>query len=408
MTTSLVLLGIAALAYPVFYYNYIPKKVVSIPVHLQYKYVCPFQSTLPLPPVLFIHTFLVTSIIYVFILKEINKNLQTNAEHANALQPPSSAGLNPYGIAHLSSQLATEQAYDVTVELTLPRSPTNVERGNFMVALYALKSQPENPAFAFGVPSLSALSDPYAHVTPNSVVFSSRRPALLPYRDPLVSRASRLLFLPYHILFPAAEATTTLSIPMGELVEFVGGSGSGRQQLPLSVLVDVQAGQALQVYSASVTLVARLSGLRWAMYNHRVISFTVGTTAFWIAEMLSMGAAWLLIAQCFSGGHREEFDGNRAGRLRGMAPSSRGELPGGDLSGVKQDEEEDDDVKIKEESTEQETLVGDLPRHGGGGDADDEEDGDDIWKESRSGTSGFHDGKGGSIRRRSSRGSIRS
>jgi len=34
---SLALLGIAALAYPIFYYNYVPKKLVSVPIHLQYK-----------------------------------------------------------------------------------------------------------------------------------------------------------------------------------------------------------------------------------------------------------------------------------------------------------------------------------------------------------------------------------
>jgi hypothetical protein len=37
--TSAVLLIVAATAYPIFYYTYVPKKVVSIPIHLQYKYV---------------------------------------------------------------------------------------------------------------------------------------------------------------------------------------------------------------------------------------------------------------------------------------------------------------------------------------------------------------------------------
>lgn len=37
--TSAVLLFLAAAAYPIFYYKYVPKKVVSIPIHLQYKYV---------------------------------------------------------------------------------------------------------------------------------------------------------------------------------------------------------------------------------------------------------------------------------------------------------------------------------------------------------------------------------
>lgn len=298
-----------------------------------------------------------------------------------------------------------------------------------MVALYALKSQPENPALAFGLPPASSLADPYEHVTPASVVFSSRRPALLPYRDPLVSRAARLLFLPYYIMFPAAEATASLVIPMGEMVEFERGDrgrAAQRQPLPLSVLLDVQAGQGLQVYSASVTLVARLSGLRWAMYNHRILSFIAGTTAFWIAEMLSMGGAWLLVAQCVSGG-----GGGGRGRRQGKLASKdrsggmlRGDLAGissGDPTGMPSsagvkyeegdekdlDDDEEEDVKVKEEEdTEQEPpSMGDLLRHGG--DADDEEDGDEegLWKESRSGTSGFHrDGKGGSIRRRSSRG----
>ncbi|RYP82793.1 hypothetical protein DL770_005503 [Monosporascus sp. CRB-9-2] len=333
---SLALLCIAALAYPIFYYSYVPKKVVSTPVHLQYN-----------------------------------------------------AGLNPYGVTHLSSELMLEQAYDVSVELSLPRSPPNVERGNFMVAMFAMKSQPENPALAFTVPS-----DPYAHVTPGNVVFSSRRPAIIPYRDPVVARTSRLLFLPYHIFSPAAE-TSKLVIPMGELVEF-------KQALPLSILLDIQAGQTLQVYSASITLVARLSGVRWVMYNHRVLSFVVCTTAFWLAEMLSMGAAWLLMVYCVSG----RQNGNAANKQK-LAGKARAGLAGMSREGVADKpfyevkQEDDDDVKIKEESTELETLV-DQPQHGG--DADDEEDGDEIWKESRSGASGFYDGKGASLRRRASRG----
>lgn len=37
ISTSVALLCIAALAYPIFYYSYVPKKVVSLPIHLQYK-----------------------------------------------------------------------------------------------------------------------------------------------------------------------------------------------------------------------------------------------------------------------------------------------------------------------------------------------------------------------------------
>jgi seipin len=49
-TTSAVLLFIASVAYPTFYYNYVPEKVVSIPVHLQYKYVTSRLTPPSLPP----------------------------------------------------------------------------------------------------------------------------------------------------------------------------------------------------------------------------------------------------------------------------------------------------------------------------------------------------------------------
>ncbi|KAI2610590.1 putative adipose-regulatory protein-domain-containing protein [Hypoxylon sp. NC1633] len=350
LAASLALLCIAALAYPIFYYNYVPKKVISIPVHLQYN-----------------------------------------------------SGPNPYGITSLSSNLMLEQAYDVSVELTLPRSPANLGRGNFMVALFGMRSMPGNPAFAFS--SLPLADDLYTHVREDNVVFMSRRPALIPYESPLVTTTSRVLFMLYHILYPGSSETTTLAIPMGELVQF-------KDVLPLSIMLDVQGGQTLQVYSATVTLVARLTGIRWAMYNHRIISFVVCTTVFWIAEMISTGLAWLFLSHFLSGQNPDapEFNreiyvgGSRMGPLDTPTASFGDDGAGdsrneGDLR-VKKEEEgfDDDDVKkIKDESPERETLA-DHP-------ADDEEDGEDLWRESgTAGTSFSHHDRAGSLRRRSSRG----
>ncbi|KAI0139069.1 putative adipose-regulatory protein-domain-containing protein [Hypoxylon sp. NC0597] len=334
---SLGLLAIAALAYPIFYYNYVPKKVISIPVHLQYD-----------------------------------------------------SGANPYGVTSLSSNLMLEQAYDVSVELTVPRSPPNLNRGNFMVALFAMKSVPENPALSFSY--AGAAEDPYAHVKDDNVVFMSRRPTLIPYTDPLVSTASRLLFLFYHILYPGPAETTTLKIPMGELVEF-------KDVLPLSILLDVQAGQTLQVYSATVTLVARLTGIRWAMYNHRIISFVVCTTIFWIAEMISAVMMWLLLSHFVSGGKPgpEETQGDAGyANYPWKDPSTLNPRSERDQGVKMEDDDYDDEPRIKEESPEREVLV-DQP-------ADDEEEGDDVWRESgAAGTSYSHE-KGGSLRKRSSRG----
>ncbi|KAI1290471.1 putative adipose-regulatory protein-domain-containing protein [Xylaria venustula] len=364
VSASFVLLGIAALIYPLFYYSYVPKKLVTVPVHLQYD-----------------------------------------------------AGANPYGIVSLSSDLMSEQTYDVSIDLVLPRSPANLDRGNFMVALYATKSAPTKPpinpallTFAASSPlglSSSAMSkDPYDYVSRDNVVFASRRPALIPYEDPLVSTASRVLFLLYHIVFSRAAETVALSIPMGELV-VPARSGT----LPLSVLVDVQAGPDLQVYSSSMTLVARLTGMRWFMYNHRVFAFAAFVTVFWVAEVVSMGFAWGVLRWALSSGQNTTTalsgSGFRSGSEGWRTPQQKykDEEDDDDIT-VKT---EDDDVEIKRETPESETMSGlavglglDRPA----ADADDEGGSEDGWEVSGTG-SGFHDGRSSAqtqVRRRSSRG----
>ncbi|KAI0965298.1 putative adipose-regulatory protein-domain-containing protein [Xylaria arbuscula] len=362
VSASFVLLGIAALVYPLFYYNYVPKKLITVPVHLQYD-----------------------------------------------------AGANPYGIVSVSSDLMSEQAYDVSIDLVLPRSPANLDRGNFMVALYATKSAPTNPVlnpalltFAAFSPSSSVLSkDPYDYVNRNNVVFASRRPALIPYEDPLVSTASRVLFLLYHIVFSRAAETVALSIPMGELVVPLR-SGT----LPLSVLVDVQAGPNLQVYSSSMTLVARLTGMRWFMYNHRVFAFVAFVTVFWVAEVVSMGFAWGILRWALSSNQnkRTTLPGAGSGQETGW------EGAGGKYMKDEGEEDdditvktEDDDVEIKRETPEPETIsepVVGLGLDRPAADADDEGESEDGWEVSGTG-SGFHDGRSSAqaqVRRRSSRG----
>ncbi|KAI0465585.1 putative adipose-regulatory protein-domain-containing protein [Xylaria cf. heliscus] len=359
VSASIVLLGIAALAYPVFYYNYVPKKLITVPVHLQYN-----------------------------------------------------AGPNPYGILTLSPDLMQEQAYDVAVDLTLPRSPANLERGNFMVALYALKSTPVNPALLAIPASAPGNLDPYQHVTADNVVFASRRPVLVPYVDPMVTTASRIVFLLYHLVWPHAAETVTLSVPMGELVEFRRGA------LPLSVLVDVQAGQALQVYSSRVTLVARLSGMRWFMYNHRILAFTVCTTTFWVAEMVATAFAWAMVRWFFSRrqekGTKTEEIGPRGGgmyeRMRrrdtdGEEEEEEDDDDDDDPPKVKaeqvDDDGDDDDVKIKDESPDPESEPEMVSRYRHAGDADDEGGSEE---DAGVGTS-FHAGtEDGQVRRRVSRG----
>lgn len=44
----------------------------------------------------------------------------------------------------------------------------------------------------------------------------------------------------------------------------------------------------VQTYAAEVVFAARLRGLRWLMFHHRVASFLILTSAFWVVEVLSM------------------------------------------------------------------------------------------------------------------------
>jgi hypothetical protein len=194
-------------------------------------------------------------------------------------------GLNPYGLTALTVPLLKpQQDYDISVALSMPRSPPNVQRGNFMVSLYLLGSEngyalaEDARKFANREPSFEQ----------NDVLFHSRRPALLPYIDPVVSLASRVLFLLYHLIFPTAQ-NCTMKIPVAERVAFPTDSS-----IPLSAYVEIEAGQDIQIYSASLTMTAQLSGLRWLMFHYRLLTFTVFTTVFWVCELAFMSVAWAI------------------------------------------------------------------------------------------------------------------
>lgn len=175
--------------------------------------------------------------------------------------------------------------------LNLPRSPANLGRGNFMLALHLLDNkQPAGPnkITPSGI-TTNIIPGPSSLLEGRNILYTSTRPAIVPYTDPLVSLASRLLFLAYHVFAPASE-TTTLVVPMVERLEFRPGSMS-----PTQLVLDVQAGQTLQVYSVFVTITAQLGGLRWYMHKWWMTSFMVFTAAFWCCEVLSCGLGFLVL-----------------------------------------------------------------------------------------------------------------
>ncbi|EQL04205.1 tubulin-tyrosine ligase [Ophiocordyceps sinensis CO18] len=222
---------LAAIATGLFFQNFVPDHLVTIPVHLQY-----------------------------------------------------GSGPHPYGLSSLTRppMMKTQQEYDVSVVISMPRSPANVERGNFMVALHLLASE------------ASAELEADAHVFANvhdqfgahQVVFSSRRPALVPYMDPMVSVAKRLVLLLYHLLFPSSQVCK-MTVILAERLAFPKAS-----LLPASAYVEIEAGQDIQIYGAALTMTAQLRGLRWLMFYYRLPTYMAFTVVFWACEVMFMGLAW--------------------------------------------------------------------------------------------------------------------
>ena len=150
---------------------------------------------------------------------------------------------HPWGSASLGSELVTLQPYDVTVKLDLPRTPSNLAAGNFMLDL-SLSTQ---------LPSSSTRS-----TTPSEGLISqSRRPAILTYVSPLMDTASKLAFLPFYLTGWNREAET-LEVRMMERIEFP----RGWRNLPQSLRLDIQSDERMQVYHAQVQFKAALTGLR--------------------------------------------------------------------------------------------------------------------------------------------------
>jgi seipin len=352
-STSAILFGLATFAYLLFYRNHLPDQITKVPIHLQYGY-----------------------------------------------------DLNPYGIASIASRnIKEQQDYDILLSLTLPRSPSNLERGNFMAALHLLSGAPYKPGVP--VPGFTGTGiSPPKHGDPNvqaffqqrSVVFSNARPAIIPYTDPMVSFAKRILFMAYHMLRPSADRIQ-LIVPLAERVRFQRSSS-----LPTSLFIELQAGQSLQVYEVEVTFTAQLSGLRWFMYHYRVVAFITLTSAFWVSELFFTAAAYLLLSYYWSSGDKSAWSPSS-----GIAKA----LPSGSGKAVTTEDDLSDTprtfptlgnqpplryepaVKTEDEAESSEVL----PARGAVADDEDEDD-PTQWRDSGIGTSYSDAGGSTSIRKR--------
>jgi hypothetical protein len=234
---ALLLLGLAIVAYTLFYWTYIPRIGFERTIYLQFDNV-----------------------------------FRTDDNRFD------SAG-NPYGVVILSPDIVSTQRYDVQVELMLPRTPDNRDAGNFML---------EAAMFAPGA-AIDPLKDtlmPGAADADNRLAFS-RRPAILSYRSVLVEYVCRLIELPWYLIGWRKEAEK-LTVSLWESVEF----SRGWRNVPSTLRLDIQSTHRMQIYSAKAMFRAKFKGLRWLMYNHRIISAIVFITGFWVTELLFAGLAW--------------------------------------------------------------------------------------------------------------------
>lgn len=171
-----------------------------------------------------------------------------------------------------------------------------------MLALHLLDNKaPIGSPIATPLPIIG----PQSVLDGRNILYTSTRPTIVPYTDPLVSLASRLLFLAYHVFVPTSE-TTKLIVPMAERLEFRPGKMN-----PTMLVLDVQAGQTLQVYSVFVTFTAQLHGLRWFMHTWWITSFILFTTIFWFCELFFAGMTILFLGLIFGGRNQSEVKKDR-------------------------------------------------------------------------------------------------
>ena len=285
----------------------------------------------------------------------------------------SSGTPNPYGITSLmNSPIKANQAYDFSVKLSLPRSPVNVDRGNFMISLFLLDKS------VVGGLAKDALEFASKHTNfgTYTIMFTSRRSVLVPYMDPIVSLASRVFFLFYHMLVHSSQ-TITLTVPLAERVVFSKALG-----VPVSAYVEVEAGQSIQIYDAELIVTAQLRGLRWLMFHYRLLTYLAFTFLFWICELIFMGVAWSLWSSL---GIAEPSGANGKLQLRQGRPqrSVETEQADDDSDHPRQPSSHARQSWLKTEpkvkgETEQEHLLSEVPL--AGGEADDEKEEDEEYE----------------------------
>uniref|UniRef100_A0A8C5E0G8 Seipin n=1 Tax=Gouania willdenowi TaxID=441366 RepID=A0A8C5E0G8_GOUWI len=200
------LLWLATFLYGSFYYSYMPKATFSTPVHYYYRTDC--ES-----PTSFLCSYPVA-----------NVSLMKNR----------------------NSVLTFGQAYQITLQLEMPDSPTNQELGMFMIKTTCFSQD-------------------------GGQVASSSRSGMLRYQSELLRALGTMLFLPA-FLSSVAEEKQMVEVEL--FSEYTDDPYSPSTTAVVEIL-----SKKIQIYSAQLQIHAHFTGLRYLLFYFPVTSTLVGVSS---------------------------------------------------------------------------------------------------------------------------------
>jgi seipin len=199
---------------------------------------------------------------------------------------------------------------------------------------------------------------------------------MLTYTSPIPYLAKTLLYLPLDLMRFRDLDTACLRVPMFERLSLLRGSANIPTHVRLEITSDSAANtgstpptfnipylgtasaptagdikpRALQVYSSKISFCARFHGLRYVIYNYRVLSFLAFTAMFYMSSVVSMALAWAGIST---------FLYNNGKDQDGSITIKREHIEAGNERKRKAEDELDDgNAKIKEEEQDGSTSGG--------------------------------------------------
>ena len=233
------MLSISTTAFGLFYYNYIPQTNLEKPIYLQY---------------------------------------------GPTSNPRADVALN-------ANTLVSQQPYDVSIVLHMPRCPINLAAGNFMLDL-TLRGKTDQTASSV----LETLR--MEEQKPTAVLYHARRPAIMPYATMITDLVSKFIHMPLQVLSFHDSDSITLTIPMFEEIQFA----RGRDNIPAVAEIEIQSQLPPNpaIYSATLIFKVRFHGLRYLIYNHRMLAFAAFTTLFYSVSISTLAVVWAIIATLLS------------------------------------------------------------------------------------------------------------